>query len=185
MDSQEQFWLLKANQTFWWIVSIQTFTGLFQLFEIMFPQSEKHRLVNVCYTILTITIFIYLYSAVKTQNVQKFYICTILQYLRLVIRPWDFEDTRELEGDDWPLLVNYHCVLQLVQLIMIIFNFKQTNRSKITIVFFIFLCILTATVGTYGRKNITEIAGKYVATVLFQSILFGYFGQLLASSNLD
>jgi hypothetical protein len=37
MDSQEQFWLLKANQTFWWIVSIQTFTGLFQLFEIMFP----------------------------------------------------------------------------------------------------------------------------------------------------
>ena len=132
---------------------------------------------------MTVIVLTILYSAKKTQNQNKYYICCVIQCMRMILRPWDFEETMEIEGSHFNVIVVDHCVLMVIHITILIFNFKQTNSSRIMVVFLIFNSIMAGLIGSYGKSQFYEILGTHIVTVIFQASFFCYFGHLVSITN--
>ena len=106
---EDQFRKGRASETFWWILSIQTFTGAYQIYEFSIADSDQQKAVTAIYCAVTLSVFFLLWRAKVTDDKNKYYACGLIQLARLLIRPWDIEGTRLSQGTDWYMLVTYHC----------------------------------------------------------------------------
>ena len=150
---EEKFWIRKADETFVWIMSINFMMMCYAVLESIYPYNLEQRVISIVCIILTMICILVAVLARRNKDPNKYFACIVFQMIRLMVRPWDFENTRPFydSNEVWYGLVTFHYLCLLLMVIIVMFQFKYTKGSKIFVIFTILMCVVTGYIGIYGR----------------------------------
>lgn len=181
-----EFWDRRSLDARVFCIMLNFSNSLYQLQAVIKPLNSTHLVVNLIYSVGSITCFAAIYFSFKNPmylQTLMFGCCSYLLF-RNAIRLWDFEQTKqEVEPEDWYYLVVIQN-LSIGQLANIIYNFFYSSGSRNLVTLFLYLTYIGSNLAAiYGKEDIVQHFFEKIFLFIFGSLGMLYFIWILRRIN--